>query len=316
MALTKCYRLWNLETNKIILRRDVRFNETCFPFSTPAAGEASEPLVLLKPQSVWVPLPPDPLPAADQPDDPDVAPRTVDPLLAPPVELEVPPQLAAPQPDPHVGEPLERRQRPPRFQEQVWIGPSPVIEPVLPLPLADPAPPAVERPRRNPAPRESLHHRESDFSVRALLVEASRCPDEPRTYNQAISGVDSEQWIVSIGEELASHAAHGTWKLVPLPPGRRTIGHTWVFKHKLGKDGQIIRHKSRLCAIGYSQIPGVDFEETFAHTLSIKYVRTILIIAAAEDLTLRHLDVTTAFLYGTLPDDQQVYMSLFARLGR
>ena len=61
----KCYRLWNLETNKIILRRDVRFNETCFPFSTPATGEASEPLVLLKPQSVWRTLPPDPLPAAD-----------------------------------------------------------------------------------------------------------------------------------------------------------------------------------------------------------------------------------------------------------
>jgi hypothetical protein len=128
--------------------------------------------------------------------------------------------------------------------------------------------------------------------------------------SQAVDGPDSEQWIKSVGEELASHAAHGTWTLAELPPGRKTIGHTWVFKVKRDKDGDITHYKSRLCATGYSQVPGVDFKETFAPTLSFKSIRTILAISAAEDLTLRHLDVTTAFLYGTLPKDQQVYMSL------
>ena len=45
-------------------------------------------------------------------------------------------------------------------------------------------------------------------------------------------------------------------------------------------------------------------------TLSVKSIRTILAIAATEDLTLRHFDVTTAFLYGSPPDNQQVFMSL------
>jgi hypothetical protein len=40
---SKCYRLWSLETNKIIHRRDVRFNETCFPFKT--AGSELAPLI-------------------------------------------------------------------------------------------------------------------------------------------------------------------------------------------------------------------------------------------------------------------------------
>jgi hypothetical protein len=155
------------------------------------------------------------------------------------------------------------------------------------------------RPRRNPAPRTYFDQRESNFSARALLAEASRPYNEPRTFDEAVNGPDSEKWIKSIDEELASHAKHGTWVLESLPLGRKTIGHTWVFKIK--RDG---RYKSRLCATGYSQIRGVDFNETFAPTLSFKSIRTILAIAAAEDLTLRHLDVTTAFLYGTLPSDQ------------
>ena len=134
--------------------------------------------------------------------------------------------------------------------------------------------------------------------------------EEPRTYNQAINGVDSEQWLKSIDEELASHRQHGTWTLAKLPPGRTAIGHTWVFKVKRDKDGNISRYKSRLCATGYSQVPGVDFNQTFAPTLSFTTIRTFLALAAVKNLDLRHLDVTTAFLYGTLPSDQQVYMSL------
>ncbi len=65
--------------------------------------------------------------------------------------------------------------------------------------------------------------------------------------------------------------------------------------------------KARLCAQGFSQIPGVDFNETFAPVVSFRSVRTLLAIAAAEDLDLDQMDVKTAFLYGKLADE--VYMS-------
>ena len=37
-----------------------------------------------------------------------------------------------------------------------------------------------------------------------------------------------------------------------------------VIKNKMNEDGKIIRNKARLVCKGYSQIEGIDFEETFA----------------------------------------------------
>jgi hypothetical protein len=42
------------------------------------------------------------------------------------------------------------------------------------------------------------------------------------------------------------------------------IGTKWVFKNKQGEDGEVVRNKARLIAQGFSQVEGLDFEETFA----------------------------------------------------
>jgi hypothetical protein len=56
----------------------------------------------------------------------------------------------------------------------------------------------------------------------------------------------------------------GTWKLEDLPKGRETVGCKWVFDIKHDHEGKISRYKARLVAQGYSQIPGMDYFETFA----------------------------------------------------
>ena len=54
------------------------------------------------------------------------------------------------------------------------------------------------------------------------------------------------------------------WELVELPDGRKPVGNKWVFKLKTDEDGRIERYKARLVAQGYTQIFGMDYDETFA----------------------------------------------------
>ena len=51
-------------------------------------------------------------------------------------------------------------------------------------------------------------------------------------------------------------------------------------------------------AKGYSQRPGVDYEETFAPVAKQTTLRVVLSFVAAQDLEMRQLDLKTAFLYG------------------
>lgn len=40
-------------------------------------------------------------------------------------------------------------------------------------------------------------------------------------------------WKTTMDQELASLEKNKTWKIVPLPPGKKAIGSKWVFKVKL-----------------------------------------------------------------------------------
>ena len=72
-------------------------------------------------------------------------------------------------------------------------------------------------------------------------------------------------------------------------------------------DGSLDRYKSRLVAKGYSQCPGFDFKETFAPTVCHSTIHIVLALAALEDLELRSVDISHAYLNGTL--EEEIYMT-------
>ena len=53
-------------------------------------------------------------------------------------------------------------------------------------------------------------------------------------------------------------------ELAPWPENVHVIGTKWIFKNKTDEDGEIIQNKSWLVAQGYTEVEGVDFDESFA----------------------------------------------------
>jgi len=88
-----------------------------------------------------------------------------------------------------------------------------------------------------------------------------------------------------------------TWTLTELPPGRKAIGCKWVFKVKPDK------YKARLVAQGYSQVKGIDYEDTYAPVLGMKSLRLLLALSCKLHLYLHQMDVATAFLNGKISED-------------
>nr|GEW70974.1 hypothetical protein [Tanacetum cinerariifolium] len=70
--------------------------------------------------------------------------------------------------------------------------------------------------------------------------------------------------------------------------------------------GIVIRNKARLVAQGYTQEEGINYEEVFAPVARIEAIRLFLAYASFMGFIIYHMDVKSAFLYGTI--DEEVYV--------
>ena len=92
----------------------------------------------------------------------------------------------------------------------------------------------------------------------------------------------------------------------------------WIYKIKTHSDGSIERYKAHLVAKGFTQVYGIDYEETFALVAHISYVRALLAVATASKCKLFQMDVKNAFLNGDLNEEvcMQPPSSLFVELNK
>jgi transposase InsO family protein len=119
---------------------------------------------------------------------------------------------------------------------------------------------------------------------------------DPSTVEEAMRSANASKWELAMQAEYASLMSKGTWELAPLPTGRKSVGCKWVFCTKRDALGSVVRYKARLVAKGYSQVEGVDFNETFAPVAKFCTIRCMGAIGAAMDLEMHQMDVITAFL--------------------
>ena len=101
-------------------------------------------------------------------------------------------------------------------------------------------------------------------------------------------------------DELLQFQRNDVWTLVPRPKGEHIIGTKWIFRNKTDEEGNVIRNKAHLIAQGYSQMEGVDYDETFAPVARMESIRILLGLACHLKFKLYQMDVKTAFLNGFL----------------
>nr|GFA11806.1 copia protein [Tanacetum cinerariifolium] len=87
------------------------------------------------------------------------------------------------------------------------------------------------------------------------------------------------------------------------PKRVRPIRTKWVLKNKKDERGIVIRNKARLVAQGHTQEEGIDYDEVFRPVARIEAIRLFLAYASFMGFTVYHMDVKSAFLYGTIDEE-------------
>jgi Reverse transcriptase (RNA-dependent DNA polymerase) len=112
---------------------------------------------------------------------------------------------------------------------------------------------------------------------------------------------------LAIVEELQGFERHGTWSLAHVPKGRKIVETKWVFRLK-DADTPTPRYKARLVAKGYTQVQGMDYNEMFSPVVSATAVRTLIALAASNQMEAVHIDFEAAFLNGILTEE--IYVTI------
>ena len=144
-----------------------------------------------------------------------------------------------------------------------------------------------------------------------MAYAAGKENNETYTFKEMLKQIDAPDFIEAMLKEANDHEERKHWTVIPrseIPKGTKTIMSIWSFKRKRFPDGQLNKHKARLCAHGGMQTWGVNYWETYSPTVNWISVRFLLIVAEILNLNTRAIDFVLAFPQADL--DVPVYMEL------
>ena len=120
---------------------------------------------------------------------------------------------------------------------------------------------------------------------------------DPCSLREALAAPDANNWRNTMDREMENLRAHDVYELVPHASGARTIRLSWVLHQKF-KNGTFDKNKVRLVTRGNHQRLGIDNDESFAWVIHLESLRTLLALAASNDLEIVQFDITSAYLHG------------------
>ena len=100
---------------------------------------------------------------------------------------------------------------------------------------------------------------------------------KPSPFEEAM---EDPAWVDAMVEEYDSIVRNSKWEIVPRPKGKSVVGLRWIYKVKQAADRNVKKYKAIFFAQGFSQIKGIDYEETFAPIARYSSIQTILSLSA------------------------------------
>ena len=109
-----------------------------------------------------------------------------------------------------------------------------------------------------------------------------------------------------MNEEYHSLLENYTWDLVPLPKGQKLVRCKWIYRTKFGLDGKVYKHHARIVTNGFSQVEGIEYNETFSPIGKMNSIHLVLSLATYLKWEVHQMDVKYSFLHGYL--HEEIYM--------
>jgi hypothetical protein len=104
-------------------------------------------------------------------------------------------------------------------------------------------------------------------------------------------------------EEYNSIMNNDFWEVFPRIEGKLVVTSRWLYKIKHAADGSIEKYKAFFVARGFSQVEGVDYDETFASVARYTSIKVVISIVVEMGWKIHQMDVKTKFLNGLIQEE-------------
>ena len=107
-------------------------------------------------------------------------------------------------------------------------------------------------------------------------------------------------------EEYDSIVRNSVWDVVLRPENKLLVSSSWLYKVKQAADGSVEKHKVRFFSCGFSQVEGIDYDETFSPIARYSSIRSMFTLSAHMGWKVHQMDVKAAFLNFQI--EEEVYI--------
>eukprot|EP00253_Pinus_taeda_P005295 PITA_05295 len=90
---------------------------------------------------------------------------------------------------------------------------------------------------------------------------------EPSSFEEVVQQLI---WVDAMVEEYDSIVRNSVWDVVLTLENKSVVSSYWLYKVKQTADGSVEKHKVRFVARGFSQVKGIDYDETFSPVARLK----------------------------------------------